>query len=54
MTHGYDDQGRQFDAEGNLENWWEKDAVERYQETAACYINYFNGITEEATGKHVS
>ena len=30
ITHGFDDKGRQFDREGNLVDWWQKDTKERY------------------------
>ena len=30
ITHGFDDQGRQFDLEGNLVNWWQPETTKRY------------------------
>jgi hypothetical protein len=35
MTHGFDDQGRQFDAQGNLADWWSADSANRFKERAA-------------------
>jgi putative endopeptidase len=35
MTHGFDDQGRKFDAAGNLRDWWRPDDAARYKERAA-------------------
>ncbi len=35
MSHGFDDQGRQFDAEGNLRDWWTAEDAKRYTERAA-------------------
>ena len=31
LTHGFDDQGAQFDSDGNLKNWWTKDDLERFK-----------------------
>ena len=42
MTHGFDDQGRQFDAAGNLKNWWQESDGKQFKERAAKIINQFN------------
>ena len=34
MTHGFDDQGRQYDAVGNLRDWWSKQSAEEYNEAS--------------------
>ena len=47
MTHGFDDQGRQFDATGNLSNWWSDADLKSFQERAQCVINQFNGFEVE-------
>ncbi|HYR46830.1 MAG TPA: M13 family metallopeptidase [Thermoanaerobaculia bacterium] len=47
MTHGFDDQGRKFDAEGNLKNWWTPDDVKNYQERANCVEKQFDGYVVE-------
>ena len=45
LTHGFDDQGRQFDAQGNLKDWWtEKDAAE-FVKRAACVSNQYSQYT---------
>jgi len=36
LTHGFDDQGRKFDGDGNLREWWSKEVGKRYEERAAC------------------
>ena len=38
LTHGYDDQGRHFDASGNLVDWWTKVVQAKFEEKSACYI----------------
>jgi len=36
LTHGFDDQGAQFDADGNLKNWWQKDDLAKFSERGKC------------------
>jgi len=45
LTHGFDDQGRQFDAKGNLRDWWTKDDAAKFVERAACVIDQYSGYT---------
>ena len=47
MTHGFDDQGRQFDATGNLANWWTEDDLKSFKERAQCVIDQFSGFEVE-------
>jgi putative endopeptidase len=42
ITHGFDDQGRQYDAEGNLKDWWTKSDGEEFKKRAQKIINQFN------------
>lgn len=42
MTHGFDDQGRQYDADGNLKNWWQKEDSVQFAERAQKIIGEFN------------
>jgi putative endopeptidase len=44
FSHGFDDQGSQFDADGNLQNWWTEDDRKNFDALSAKYINYFSGI----------
>ncbi len=41
MTHGFDDQGRKFDAKGNLKEWWTPQDAKNYEERAACVEKQF-------------
>lgn len=43
ITHGFDDQGSQYDADGNLKSWWTKEDRAKFEERAACVTNQFNG-----------
>ncbi|MCA1610782.1 MAG: M13 family metallopeptidase, partial [Acidobacteria bacterium] len=47
MTHGFDDQGRKFDAQGNLKNWWTDQDLRNYQERATCVEKQFEGYKFE-------
>ena len=44
MTHGFDDQGRQFDKEGNFNNWWTDTDAEQFTERSQVLVDHFNGI----------
>ncbi len=43
MTHGFDDQGRKFDAQGNLRDWWTPEDEKNFNERAACVEKQFDG-----------
>jgi len=43
MTHGFDDQGRQFDGHGNLSDWWTPASAARFKERAAEIVKQFDG-----------
>jgi putative endopeptidase len=45
LTHGFDDQGRQFDAKGNLKDWWTKKDAQEFQERAKCVSDQYSGFT---------
>lgn len=42
MTHGFDDQGRKFDAQGNLRDWWTPEDEKNFSERAACVEKQFD------------
>ncbi len=43
ITHGFDDQGRQYDADGNLKDWWSAEDAKRFKIRAQNIINQYNG-----------
>ncbi len=45
MTHGFDDQGSQFDAKGNLKNWWTKQDAANFKKKADVLVNQFDSYT---------
>ena len=48
MTHGFDDQGRKFDAAGNLKNWWTADDQKNYEARADCVEKQFDAYVVQA------
>jgi putative endopeptidase len=42
ISHGFDDQGSQFDAEGNLKNWWSQEDLKKFKEKGAGLAEQFN------------
>ncbi|MGD1210044.1 MAG: M13 family metallopeptidase [Candidatus Acidiferrales bacterium] len=47
MTHGFDDQGAQFDADGNLKNWWTPDDLKNFHERGECIVKEFDAFEVE-------
>jgi predicted metalloendopeptidase len=45
LTHGFDDQGRKFDAQGNLREWWTKEDAENFEKRAQCLIDEYSKFT---------
>jgi len=45
ITHGFDDQGRQFDKNGNLMDWWEGETREKFQNKTKCIIDQYSNYT---------
>ena len=53
MTHGFDDQGRNYDKNGNLNDWWTEKDAETFKEKAQLIVDHFNAI-EVAPGVHAN
>ena len=51
MTHGFDDQGRKYDAEGNMHDWWTASDAAGFEQRAKLYSDYFDAI-EVLPGLH--
>ncbi len=45
MTHGFDDQGRKFDGDGNLRDWWTPQDGAEFEKRAACIANEYSAFT---------
>lgn len=53
MTHGFDDQGRQYDKDGNLKDWWTEEDAKKFDERAQVMVAFFDSI-EVAPGVHAN
>jgi putative endopeptidase len=53
LTHGFDDQGAQFDADGNLKNWWTEEDLKKFKEKTAMLVKQFNDY-DAIDGMHVN
>jgi putative endopeptidase len=47
MTHGFDDSGAKFDAQGNLRNWWTPEDYKNFQARGECIVRQFDGFEAE-------
>jgi predicted metalloendopeptidase len=52
MTHGFDDQGRKFDAQGNMREWWTPEDLKNYEERSKCVEEQY--ASYEYEGQHVN
>jgi putative endopeptidase len=53
LTHGFDDEGRQFDKDGNLKDWWTKDDEQKFTDRAECMVKQYDAI-EAVPGVHLN
>ncbi|HEY6071260.1 MAG TPA: M13 family metallopeptidase [Chthoniobacterales bacterium] len=53
MTHGFDDQGRQYDKVGNLTDWWTKESADAYEKRRKAVVEQYNEY-EPLPGLHVN
>ncbi|HEV2963036.1 MAG TPA: M13 family metallopeptidase [Candidatus Angelobacter sp.] len=44
LTHGFDDEGRQFDANGNLSDWWTPEDAKKFEEKTDCEVNEYGSF----------
>lgn len=52
LTHAFDDQGREYDKKGNLNQWWKNKTIERFKDRANCFIKQYDQY--EINGKHLN
>jgi endothelin-converting enzyme/putative endopeptidase len=45
LTHGFDDEGRQFDPIGNLRDWWSKEDAAEFNQRTACIVDQYSQYT---------
>lgn len=53
LTHGFDDQGRLYDAQGNLQNWWTPEDAKEFEKRAQCFIDEYAAF-EPVDGVHLN
>lgn len=54
MTHGFDDQGRQYDKDGNLKDWWTKEDADKFKARVKVMIDQYNQFTVLNNTIHVN
>uniref|UniRef100_A0A131Z1H3 Gluzincin n=1 Tax=Rhipicephalus appendiculatus TaxID=34631 RepID=A0A131Z1H3_RHIAP len=47
ITHGFDDEGSQYDADGKLENWWSNQTRTKFTNKAECFVRQYGNITDK-------
>ncbi len=45
LTHGFDDEGRKFDAKGNLSDWWTPEDAKKFEDRADCIVKEYGSFT---------
>ena len=53
ITHGFDDQGSQYDVNGNVNNWWKAETKKKFLAKAQCIIQQYGNYTDEQVGLKV-
>lgn len=54
ITHGFDDQGRQFDKNGNLVDWWAEDTKQAFIKKSQCIIDQYGNFTDPEVGLNLN
>jgi len=53
LTHGFDDQGRRYDADGNLRDWWTPEDAKAFEARAECFVKEYSTF-EPVDGVHLN
>merc|ERR1711862_644741 len=54
ITHGFDDQGRQYDDKGNLKNWWKDQTKDKFLDKSQCIIWQYGNYTAKSVNKSLN
>jgi membrane metallo-endopeptidase-like protein 1 len=54
ITHGFDDEGRLYNKDGNLKQWWPDSVIARFKEKAQCIIDQYNNYTVAEVGLNLN
>ena len=52
LTHGFDDEGRQFDAKGNLRDWWTTEDAAQFDKHASCVVDQYAQVRYRGRHPH--
>lgn len=50
LTHGFDNIGYQYDADGNLKNWWTNETRKKFEAKFQCFIEQYGNFTDRVSG----
>jgi len=50
LSHGFDNSGRLYDSDGNLQQWWTNESITEYTQRAQCFIDHYNTYYEAEVG----
>jgi endothelin-converting enzyme/putative endopeptidase len=53
LTHGFDNDGRQYDSDGNVKDWWTEATKKKFEERSQCYIHQADAYKVESVGLNV-
>lgn len=53
ITHGFDDQGSQYDKHGNLVEWWKEETKKKFLQKAQCIIHQYGNYSDKEVGLSV-
>lgn len=53
ITHGFDESGKQYDADGNVVNWWEQETETKFKNKTQCIIHQYGNYTVSQVNKTV-
>ena len=51
LSHAFDDNGRKYGGEGDLEDWWSKDTADKFKHHTECLVEQYDNLT--LAGHHV-
>ena len=54
ITHGFDNNGRKYDPEGNLAPWWSNDSIASFKKRVQCIIDQYSNFTVPEIGKNIN
>ena len=54
ITHGFDDQGAQYDADGKLNNWWSESTLNNFLSLTRLIVKQYSDVVDETTGLHLN